>query len=264
MEEEGLDEREIASSIIESVGPCEYVVSGSTQPDVVEVFEKYCGEKNITLVTAEPDETTPVVAGHHPTNVAVAMAVAIIAGLSRDAATRHLASSSLEPRALTMLSVEVDGGVLNCIDLGGANDPQSAWEALAACCVDEKVVVPLLVNRWERPLRSVLFAGSILGRFPLILTTGTLARWSRSLHDGHLVHDREDHERSEIVRLSRANAKNPARLYREIVSRMPGQNNQEIFLIILQNTHESIADILRKSLERDGLEAPLVSRQVKS
>jgi gamma-polyglutamate synthase len=264
LEEEGLDERAIATSIIESVGPCEYVVAGSTQPDVVEVFEKYCGENNITLVTAAPDETTPVAAGHHPTNVAVAIAVATIAGLSPDEATRHLASSSVEPRALTMMSVEVDGGVLNCIDLGGANDPQSAWEALAACCVDEKVVVPLLVNRWERPLRSVLFAGSVLGRFPLILTTGTLAKWSQSLHDGHLAHHRRDHDRSEIIRLSRANAKDPTKLYRDLVSRMPGQNNQEIFLIILQNTHESTADVLRKSLERDGVNVPLVSRQVKS
>ena len=97
LEEEGLTEIDIAQSVIESVATCDYVVTGETNPAVVKVFEEFCAREGITLVTASPGDTTPIVPGHHPTNVAVALEVGRIAGLSDEDMFRHLASSSLEP-----------------------------------------------------------------------------------------------------------------------------------------------------------------------
>ena len=75
LEEEGLDEVSIARSIVDSVGKPGTLVVGVQQPEILEFFRATCRERGITLVEAVPRLGQPVVPGHHPTNVAVALAV---------------------------------------------------------------------------------------------------------------------------------------------------------------------------------------------
>lgn len=264
LEEEGVTVGEIATNIVKSINDCDFLVSGADQPEVNDILAAYCKEHGITFVSAKPDASTPVVPGHHPTNIAVALAVCDVAGISPSDATKHLEATSREPRATEMVSVTCDEGTLNVIDLGAANDPQSAWEALESCCLEGKAVVPLLVNRWERPLRSVVFAGSVLGRFPLIVVTGTLTRWMKNLHGKPLASTKADHDESTIIHLTRQQANDPTQLLRAIRSHWIGPLPDTVYLIIVENTHETRVDLFRKSLEKVGTVHPLGSEEVTS
>jgi poly-gamma-glutamate synthase PgsB/CapB len=261
LEEEGLTISEIATNIVKSLNGCEYLVAGVDQPEVVKAFETHCVEEGITFIQARPTPATPIVPGHHPTNVAVALAVCEIAGIDRHDATRHLEATSLEPRALTMMSVVSDEGTVNVIDLGAANDPQSAWEALESCCLEGRAVVPLMVNRWERPLRSVVFACSILGRFPLVVATGPLTLWMRKLHGTPLAGNRNNHQPSTVIHLTRKHASNPKELLRDLLSRWNGPAPDTVYVLILENTHETRVDLFRKSLENIGTVVPLGAKE---
>jgi gamma-polyglutamate synthase len=258
LEEEGLSEQEIATSIVQSLPGCTQLVVGIDQPEVLRVVQEFCDAHDITLTIAQPIPDQPHVAGHHPTNVAVALQVARLLGIDQNIARDSISTASVEPRALTMLVLEVtDGPELGLIDLGGANDPQSAYEALRALGLNEEGVIPLLVNRWERPLRSLVFMAAVLGRFETVGVVGPLGVWTTSFHRRSPQNSHQAHHQSTVVKITRAMARKPRLLAQRLLAESDIEPGSKVTLVLMENTHDSTADQLRTTFARQGREISL-------
>lgn len=255
LEEEGLTEFEIGKNILDSISGCDHVVTAIDQPDLLTYYREYCALQGITFTHVQATTDTPVVPGHHPTNVELALAVANLLGVDRDAAIRSFQDVSIEPRALSLQSITLDDGFeLGLVDIGGANDPQSAYEALESWNLGDTVTVPIVVNRWERPLRSVVFMSAVVGRFPLIGISGTLYQWAKRVHGSDLDRDRRPHEVGTLFRLSRSMAKDPARIV-DIVRAEPAFTApHHAIVLLMENTHEPTTDLLRETFATKGRE----------
>jgi gamma-polyglutamate synthase len=224
----------------------------------LQVVQDFCDAHDITLTIAQPTPNQPHVAGHHPTNVAVALQVARLLGIDQNIARDSISTASVEPRALTMLVLEVtDGPELGLIDLGGANDPQSAYEALRALGLNEEGVIPLLVNRWERPLRSLVFMAAVLGRFETVGVVGPLGVWTTSFHRRSPQNSHQAHHQSTVVKITRAMARKPRLLAQRLLAESDIEPGSKVTLVLMENTHDSTADQLRTTFARQGREISL-------
>lgn len=246
MEEEGFTEWEIGTNIMNAIDGCEVVFSGVDQPELEKYFREYCRERGIEFVLARPDKSTPICAGHHPTNVALALAVARHLGVDPKVAASGLESVSFEPMATEFYRITNDGMALDLFDLGGANDPQSAWEAIRQTGFDHSPVIPILVNRWERPLRSVSFFASFRGSAPLIGVAGTLPRWVASRHKNLTYHESRDHLSSQFFSVTPRLAKDPQALM-GVIGETLSLSEGRVILLLLENTHDTAAELLRHS-----------------
>jgi poly-gamma-glutamate synthase PgsB/CapB len=252
LEEEGLTEFDIGKSIIDSIEGCEAIVTAVDQPDILEYFQRYCHERGIDLEIVRADKNTPVFPGHHPTNVAVSLAVTRRLGVDRKLALRGFQSVTLEPRAMQFQRVRLaDGFTVQFVDLGGANDPQSAWEAIRSLGFDGSAVIPILVNRWERPLRSVSFFAGFQGAFPLVGVTGTLAHWMKTRRRVSSKSDGFDGEPPQYLPVTESLARSPGALVEEVKKRLEVPGNT-LTLVLLENTHERVADVLRDAFSQLG------------
>ena len=256
LEEEGLTEEEIALSILTSVDNAELIITGVTQPSVLRLYDEYCAERGIQLDVVTPDHSTPVIPGHHPTNVAIALHIATTMGISFEEAVEGLQQVSMEPRALeSWVYTCTDSTTLVLIDIGGANDPESAWEALTQWGLHGSEVVPILVNRWERPLRSVSFFSSVRGHFRVIGISGTLMRWITRRHSLPEFKDSRVHNESRFFLLTRKLSRNLEALHAELSAL--GVTGPRQVVVLIENTHESTADILRRTFETQATLVPL-------
>jgi len=256
LEEEGLTEEEIALSILSSVDNAELIITGVTQPSVLRLYDEYCAERGIQLDVVAPDPNTPVIPGHHPTNVAIALHIATTMGIPFEQAVQGLQQVSMEPRALeSWVYTCKDSTRLVLIDIGGANDPESSWEALTQWGLEGSEVVPILVNRWERPLRSVSFFASVRGHFPVIGISGTLTRWISGRHSKSDFRDSRVHEESHYFHLTKKLSGDLESLHAELTAR--GVTGPRQVVVLIENTHESTADHLRRTFETQAALVPL-------
>jgi len=265
LEEEGLTEQEIARNIVESLPGCKHLVVGIEQPDVLDVVQAFCDANDITLTTARSTPDQPQVVGHHPTNVAVALEVAKLLGIDDEVARRSLFTASVEPRSLTMLLLEqTDGPDIGLVDLSGANDPQSAYEAIEGLGLNDETVVPILVHRWERPLRSLIFMSAVLGRFQTVGVSGPFWVWTKSFHPRLPDDSPQNHPDGSVVKITRSMAKKPELLVRRLIEREAHDPDSRVTVMLLENTHDSTADLLRKTFAREGREISLTDWLVPS
>lgn len=254
LEDEGLSELEIGMNIFEAVADCDYLVTGVDQPELLALYRQWCEAKGITLIEARPGDETPAVIGHHPTNVEIARQVLLLLGLTAGEAEAGLLTASTEPNALNFLSASTEHGItLGLADIGAANDPQSAAEALAQWPLDDDVVIPIVANRWDRPLRSVVFAGALLGRFPVIGISGTVFRWVRNLTPGRLSDERRPYGRTQVFKLSRSQAGDPERLARTLTRLLGEPGTGRFVLVLMGNTHDAQTARLRDTLAQRGV-----------
>lgn len=254
LEDEGLTELEIGMNIFKAVDDCEYLVTGIDQPDLQVAYRQWCEAKGITFILAKPRSDTPRIIGHHPTNIEVARQVLKLLGVSDEQACAGMASASTEPNVATLLSIPTKRGTaLGLADIGGANDPQSASEALAQWPFEGESVVPILANRWDRPLRAVVFCGALIGRFPVVAVSGTLFRWVRNLKPEKLSDDRRDYRRTDFFKLTRRLASDPDELERALVRQLGTPETGRYVLLITENTHDPQSDRLRKTFAERGV-----------
>ena len=163
-------------------------------------------------------------------------------------------TASTEPNALNFLSASTEHGItIGLADIGAANDPQSAAEALAQWPLDDDVVIPIVANRWDRPLRSVVFAGALLGRFPVIGISGTVFRWVRNLTPGRLSDERRPYGRAQVFKLSRSQAGDPERLARTLTRLLGEPGTGRFVLVLMGNTHDAQTARLRDTLAQRGV-----------
>lgn len=255
LEDEGLDELEIGMNIFEAVSDCPYLVAGIDQPELQLAYQQWCDAKGIHLILAKASDETPQVMGHHPTNIEVARQVLLILGLTDHEACTGMATATIEPNVRKFLSVTTQSGItLGMADIGGANDPQSAYEAMAEWPLDGEVVVPVLANRWDRPLRSVVFAGAVLERYPVVGVSGTIYRWVRNLSPDRLSDERRPYRRTAVFKLTRRLATDPDLLARRLVRLLGKPERGRFVLMIAENTHDPQTNRLRATFAKRGVE----------
>lgn len=163
LEDEGDTIVGIAKSILQELHNVKTLITGETNPEVLRVMTWWAKKNHVKFISVAANELTPVADGHHPTNVETALAVAGEYGISREVATQALQKATTEPDANLAWEIIKDGHVMRFSDLGGANDPQSSAEAVlrAQSIAPDNTIIPILVNRWDRPLRSIAFANSL-------------------------------------------------------------------------------------------------------
>lgn len=139
------------------------LITGESNEEPLAVMRSWAAKNKVRLIHVQNNTTTPVIAGHHPTNIETAIAVADELGIDKGTAIDAMMSATHEPDAETSWVINAHDKNIFFSDLGGANDPQSSAEAIlrAHTISPDSTVIPILVNRWDRPLRTIAFAYSL-------------------------------------------------------------------------------------------------------
>lgn len=239
-EEEGADELEIAENIILAIARSKDIFTAVEQPDIIQRYRKLADEHGFNIHFVTPSEDHPKIPGQHPTNVAIAIAVAEHLGLTWKGA---LTKSSLEPEANVFHRYSHKGQQIELFDISGANDPESAREAFQKLPIaDDRLVIPLVVNRWERPQRGVIFSSVFEDYEPFVLRVGTQKRGNRRL--GSKTYG--------FIPLGITHTVSIDSLIRFINSNLNLPATPNITLVLFANVHEPAADRIRHLFKTHG------------
>lgn len=262
LEEEGLTELEIGMSMLKAVGKPDVVVCGVTQPEIIAAYQQHASSQGFEIIFTAPTPDQPELNGHHPVNIAVALCVAEIFGVDRETALERIRDVSQEPRAITCQRLaRADGATLTLVDLGGANDPESSREAFEATGLDRDTVIPVLVNRWERPLRSLSFIGAVIGRFRAVAVAGTLYQFARKLDLSLISKTKRLYDATQFVPLSHRVASHRDQLWGWAEAFPISGDTRHRTIVLLENTHDPIAEAIRKLFDREAETVELISRR---
>jgi poly-gamma-glutamate synthase PgsB/CapB len=251
LEDEGLTEFEIGMNILNAISRCDYLVTGVEQPELIKAYANWASSAGTKFIHCRPDSGTPPVPGHHPVNVSIAKAVLKILEVDEETSNESLKKAGLEPRALDVFRRNLAGKEVLMIDIGGANDPASAYEALANLRLDGEKIVPVLVNRWERPLRSVLFSSAVIGRFPVALVTGPLYRWLRRPQTQKFLQNSGsvDHK-TKLIDVNYQDCFRPERIMKKLDNPEPLLEGPRLVFVFMENIHGTKVDLLRAQFEK--------------
>ncbi len=249
LEDEGHSLDEITRNIISPLTGFEVVITGDTDLRVLQTLRKLAREKNFRLVEARVHESQPVIPEHHPVNVAVALAIATQAGIAAEHARAALLGATHEPNAGIGWWLDHDDKRTFVCDLGKANDVQSAAEAIRGVreyLGDDVPLVPVIANRWDRPLRGRSFVAALTStpdNEPVVLSGDAYAQ-SRRVLARHGV------ERPRITRLPISATLSKKSLTR-LFARWHGEH-PEIAVLLLENDHSTAVRLLRARAGKHG------------
>ena len=253
LEEEGLSEFEIAMTVLNAASAAKIIFTGVSQPEIVAAYREFAQEHNLDIRFVLSDPGLPEIPGHHPTNIALALAVAEEMGVSREAGIEAMRQSSLEPNARTFERIErADGSELLLIDLGAANDPESAREAFTHLGLNRGHIAPVIVNRWERPLRSLTFISAAYGRFGTVGVAGTLHTWANRWvkRENRRLNNHGAHTR--FVKLGFLTARKPEAIWAWTQRFRRLEHRASRSIVLFENIHDRSADRLRKTFASTG------------
>lgn len=201
-----------------------------------------------------PQEILARLRGAHPDNVAMALAVAMHAGVDQETAVRGMAAATVEPLPTQPVTAVIDGIEWWYRDIGSINDTDSLSPALMEAKAQmprDAVTLAVLTTRWDRPLRAIQFASSITpADVDGIVVVGepdvVVRHYARQV----------GWTRDRIIRVGTWGfGERP--IYRRIADfarRVGGVRPERIALIGTENTHQYVADLIReKMLGRDAL-----------
>ena len=253
LEDEGDDIIEIGMSILRAVGKPKLIVTGVDQPELMSAYQRHCEKLGIKLVFALANERSPKISGHHPANAAIALEVAHHFHIDSGKARAAMEQASHEPENQVIWKLLRMGRDINYCDLGGANDPQSSAESVSSSAVfsEDREIVPLLVHRWDRPLRALSFANAINpSKVKAVMVTGSLYPWTRAV----LI--RRGFDPDAILRLTRRKAKRPLKMLDKFAELYPG-NEKSVTLVSVENVHDPANDVLHRIMHETAMEQHL-------
>lgn len=248
LEDEGDTIAGITRNILQGLREAEILVTGEENEDALKVIQHWAHQHNVVVLQAVPSDATPQIPGHHPTNIETACVVAEHFGVKREAAIVAMRSATTEPDAEIGWSLDHDGAQLRFSDLGGANDPQSAFEAVtrAQVIAADETVVPIIVSRWDRPLRALAFAYALRAN-PNTPRVGVIGSASPQIH---LALRRQGFRRDQIQHLGFWSTVSAQTSIRSLNRLRGGDKNA--WFVMLENIHAWPADRLRSAVHRVG------------
>jgi len=170
LEDEGLDIFEIARSLCAVAEGAPIVFSSETDTALREVLAQGVHERGGRIVFASgidlPQSILQEFQTEHPDNVALAFAIADHLKIDREMVRSALRNTTHESFAIrpTTHGVSFRSKELVFSNLGSVNDPQSTRVALEEVKAQTPVGgarVAIIMSRWDRPLRSLQFAGFV-------------------------------------------------------------------------------------------------------
>lgn len=190
LEDEGLNLEEIASSLCTVAGNRTLVLSSESDPAIRNLLQQGVETRGGRLLfTSGRDVDKRIVhlfPDEHPDNIAIALAIADQLHISRDIAIEGMRKATHEPFALERSAhrATFQSKELLFSNLGTINDPESARQALNVVKSKRPEFdvhgegnsrVALIMSRWDRPLRSMQFAGFVNpSEFDAVLLAGEL------------------------------------------------------------------------------------------
>ena len=240
-EEEGSEELEISENILLALSHCNRIFTAVDQPEVAERYRRLAEEHGLKIDFVFPTADQPKIPGQHPTNVAIAIAVAKHLNLRWEEVLGH---SSLEPAAHSFYRYSNGGQQIELFDISGANDPQSALEAFQGLPImDDRLVIPVVVNRWDRPQRGAIFSRVFEQYEPFVLRVGTQKR-------GNQGYGRRS-TGFESLGMNRTVSMNS--LLKFVNSKLNLAAKPNIALVLFANVHEPAADRIRYLFKTEGI-----------
>lgn len=248
LEDEGDTIAGITRNILSSIRQVEVLVTGEEDTEALKVIDHWAHQHRVTVIKVRAQATTPDIPGHHPTNIETACAVADHFGIRRDFAIQGMKFASTEPDAETAWGFTRGDSVIRYSDLGAANDPQSAAEAVsrATPIAVDATIVPIIVNRWDRPLRALAFAYALRAN-PNIPAVGIIGP---AVPQIRLALRRQGFKSSQIKRIGFTSSFTQGRAIRKLLSLMEG--HPSTWFVMLENIHAWPADRLRSAVQKNG------------
>ena len=240
-EEEGSDELEISENILLAISRCHRIFTAVDQPEVAERYRRLAEKHGLNIDFVYPTADQPKIPGQHPTNVAIAIAIAKHLNLRWE---EVLGNSSLEPAANSFYRYSNKGQQIELFDISGANDPQSAREAFERLPIkDDRLVIPVVVNRWDRPQRGAIFSRVFEKYEPFVLRVGTQKRGNEGY--GRRSTGFESLGMNRTVSMKS--------LMKHLNSKLNLSAKPNIALVLFANVHEPAADRMRHLFRTEGL-----------
>lgn len=239
-EEEGRNELEIAENILHAVRRSTTVFTAVDQPRIIARYQEMSKEHGFEIHFVRPSPDQPEIPGRHPTNVAIAIAIAKHLGLSQEGLEE---TGTLEPEEHIFHRMVFDGQIIELYDISGANDPQSAYEAFQKLSIPrDRLVIPVVVNRWERPHRGAIFSRVFEDYKPFVFRVGTVKRGNRPIGSST----------QNYIPLGPERVLTTGTLRRFINSNLPEVNTPNVALVLFANVHEPSADRIRSLFWSEG------------
>jgi len=163
LEDEGHSLEGITRGIIEDLRGFDTLITGDTDIRVLETMRTLAHENGFHLIEARVHDSQPQLNEQHPVNVAIALALATQVGIEHEVAREAIYGATHEPNAGIGWWMHHHDQRTFIADLGSANDVQSAAEAIQGVrdyLGADVPLIPVIANRWDRPLRGRSFVAS--------------------------------------------------------------------------------------------------------
>ena len=249
LEDEGHSLEQITRNIVTPMRDVDTLITGDTDIRVLETLRTLAKEQDFHLIEARVHDSQPIVNEQHPVNVAIALAVATQVGIPHEVARDAIYGTTHEPNAGIGWWVEHHGKRTFVADLGSANDVQSAREAVDAVrrfIGPEMPIIPVIANRWDRPLRGRSFVASVAltpGELPVVLSGDAYPQSRVVARRVGLA----PHRIKRLHVLPSLSIRGVTRAF----NRWQG-NEPEAAILLLENLHSSAVKALRWTVARHG------------
>lgn len=186
LEDEGITLAEIAYSLSGISAGAKLVITTDRNQELTEILSEQAQSHGARFLVATgedvPQDILDRLPTQHPDNIACVLAVCAELNIPAEVAIAGMVSATEEPFARDPISHRWDFAEkeFSFISLGTINDPESARAALkntSERLPDGTTKSALIISRWDRPLRSMEFAGLLgLDEFDQIFLAGPLYR----------------------------------------------------------------------------------------
>jgi poly-gamma-glutamate synthase PgsB/CapB len=248
LEDEGDSITVITRNILEGLQYVKVLITGEQNEQSVRVMRSWAKKNDVEFIQTKPSLDTPALPGHHPTNIQTTLEVAARLQLDRSAAVDALFAATTEPDAEVGWEITRNGSLLRFSDLGGANDPQSAAEAIlrAEHFSADQTIVPIIVNRWDRPLRTIAFAYSLRAN-PDTPAVGFIGAAVPQVRRALKL---QGFQKDQIVHINWFTVMTNKLAIRKLMKLKGAASNA--WFVMVENIHASAADRLRVAVHSEG------------
>lgn len=244
---------EIAVSLLGACARDGVLVTGETNPELLDVLRVGAAQRGTSLLSVNPGEVTdrdleqfPYVA--FADNVAIGLAVARMLGISRDVAMKGMVNSAPDPGALMIKQCHIGEKRVTWANLFAVNDRESsvaAVERLSEYRTAETQTVIILNNRSDRERRALQFADVVAFDLHADFVT-TFGAYENQVTKRLTVNG---YPQSKIINLGETRNPSIDEIVNRLVHNIPGKH---VLLIGLVNIHTREAEMLLEYFNRDS------------
>lgn len=186
LEDEGITLSEIAHSLSGIAEGAQLVITTDRNQDLIQILSQQAENYGARFIATSGDDVNREILdqlpNQHPDNIACVLAVCAELNIPVESAIAGMKKATTEPFANDPISHQwgFEGKGFQFLSLGTINDPESARAAIektSSRLSPDTTKSALIISRWDRPLRSMEFAGLLgIDEFDQIFLAGPLYR----------------------------------------------------------------------------------------